>query len=129
MSKNTMTDNLSRFDDQYLAKITHEALGRPVSHVGFSPLQGDASTRKYYRLTVEYPEGASEPGTLILMQLEKPNVRGETDFIRILKFLQGIHLPVPELFHFDADRGERRAHEQSADWTTPVRATHKWITL
>jgi aminoglycoside/choline kinase family phosphotransferase len=54
---------------------------------------------------VEYQEGTSEPQTLILMQLEEPNVRGETDFIRVLKFLKGLHLPVPELFHFDAKRG------------------------
>lgn len=94
-----------RFDEPYLAKVAHKALGRPMTHVGFSPLQGDASTRQYYRLSVEYQEGTSEPQTLILMQLEASHVRGETDFIRVLKFLQGIHLPVPELFHFDAERG------------------------
>ncbi len=108
MPKNTLTGNLfaePRFDEPYLVEAAHQALGRPVAHVGFSPLQGDASTRQYYRLSVEYQEGASEPQTLILMQLEAPNVRGETDFIRILKFLQGIHQPVPELFHFDAERG------------------------
>jgi aminoglycoside/choline kinase family phosphotransferase len=108
MSKNTLLENQfaePRFDESYLAQMTHKALGRPVAHVGFSPLQGDASTRQYYRLSVEYQEGTAEPQTLILMQLEAPNVQGETDFIRVLKFLQGIHLPVPELFHFDAERG------------------------
>ena len=108
MPKNTLAGNLfaePRFDESYLAQMTHKALGRPVAHVGFSPLQGDASTRQYYRLSVEYQEGTAEPQTLILMQLEAPNVQGETDFIRVLKFLQGIYLPVPELFHFDAERG------------------------
>jgi aminoglycoside/choline kinase family phosphotransferase len=108
MPNNTLLGNqfaAPRFDEPYLAEVAHKALGRPVAHVGFSPLQGDASTRQYYRLSVEYQEGTSEPQTLILMQLEAPNVRGETDFIRVLKFLQGIHLPVPELFHFDAKRG------------------------
>ncbi|MDH3256308.1 MAG: phosphotransferase [Nitrospinota bacterium] len=108
MPKNTLVGNpvaKPRFDDQYLAKMTHQALDRPVAHVGFTPLQGDASTRQYYRLSLEYNEGVPEPQTLILMQLEAPNVQDETDFIRILKFLQGIHLPVPELFHFDAERG------------------------
>ncbi len=108
MSKNTRLGNSfaePRFDEPYLAEMTNKALGRPVACIEFSPLQGDASTRQYYRLSVEYQEGAPEPQTLILMQLEAPNVQGETDFIRILKFLQGIHLPVPELFHFDAERG------------------------
>jgi aminoglycoside/choline kinase family phosphotransferase len=108
MSKNTLAGDLfaaPRFDQPYLTEIAHEALGRAVAHVGFSPLQGDASTRQYYRLSLEYQDGASGPRTLILMQLEAPNVRGETDFIRVLKFLQGIRLPVPELFHFDAERG------------------------
>ena len=108
MPKNTLMGNSfanPRFDEQYLTKMAQKALGRPVIHAGFSPLQGDASTRQYYRLSMEYQEGALEPRTLILMQLEAPNVRGETDFIRILKFLQGIHLPVPKLFYFDAERG------------------------
>jgi aminoglycoside/choline kinase family phosphotransferase len=108
MPKNTLLGNsfaTPRFDEQYLGKVAQKALNRPVVHVGFSPLQGDASTRQYYRLSMEYQEGALEPRTLILMQLEAPNVRGETDFIHILKFLQDLHLPVPELFYFDAERG------------------------
>jgi aminoglycoside/choline kinase family phosphotransferase len=108
MPKNTLSGSPftePRFDEQYLAAMAHKALDRPVDHVGCSPLQGDASTRQYYRLSIEYRKGASEPKTLILMQLEAPNVRGETDFIRVLKFLQGIHLPVPELFYFDKERG------------------------
>lgn len=108
MPKNTLMGNQfaePRFDEPYLAAMFHKSLGRPAAHVGFFPLQGDASTRQYYRLSVEYQEGTSEPQSLILMQLEAPNVRGETDFIRVLKFLQGIRLPVPELFYFDAERG------------------------
>lgn len=108
MPKNTLAGNPfadPRFDERYLAAMTPKVLGRPASHVGFSPLQGDASTRQYYRLSMTYQEGAPEPRTLILMQLEAPNVRGETDFIRLLKFLEGLHLPVPKLFHFDAERG------------------------
>ena len=59
MPKNTLAGNSfaePRFDDQYLAEMTHKALGRPVAHVRFSPLQGDASTRQYYRLSLEYQE-------------------------------------------------------------------------
>ena len=108
MPKNTLIENSlakPRFDGPYLAELAQKALNQPVVHVGFSPLQGDASTRQYYRLSIEHQKTALEPRTLILMQLEAPNVQGETDFIRILKFLQGIHLPVPELFYFDAERG------------------------
>jgi aminoglycoside/choline kinase family phosphotransferase len=108
MSKSTLTGNSfakPRFDEPYLAETLLKALDRPVAHVGFSPLQGDASTRQYYRLSMEYQGNPSEPRTLILMQLEAPNVQGETDFIRVLKFLKKLHLPVPELLHFDAERG------------------------
>ncbi len=128
MPKNTLLGEpfvKPRFDAPYLADAAHQALGRAVTHVAFSPLPGDASTRQYYRLSLEYAEGSSEPQTLILMQLEHPNASGETDFIRILKFLRGIDLPVPELYHFDAERGllllqdcgdtTLEAHLQSAD--------------
>ncbi len=146
MPKNTLVGNQfaePRFDEQYLAEVAHKALGRAVAQVGFSPLQGDASTRQYYRLSLEYQESVAEPQTLILMQLETPKVRGETDFIRILKFLQGIHLPVPELFHFDAERGllllqdcgdlTLETHLQSADPATLkswyVKAVHLLATM
>ena len=109
MPKNTLMSNSSakpRFDEQYLVELTQIALNRAVACVNFSPLQGDASTRQYYRLSLEFQDGAElEPRTLILMQLEAADVQGETDFIRILKFLKGLHLPVPELFHFDPKRG------------------------
>jgi len=105
MPKNTLAEDQSRFDARYLAKISQKALGLPVTHVESTLLQGDASTRQYYRLSLNYQGEPLEPRTLILMQLEAPNVQGETDFIRILKFLQELHLPVPELFHFDAERG------------------------
>ena len=94
-----------RFDEQSLAEMAHQALNRPVTQVNVAPLQGDASTRQYFRLSLTYPEGFPEPATLILMQLEKPETGGETDFIRILKFLQSVHQPVPELFGYDAKRG------------------------
>ncbi len=117
-----------RFEEQYLVTTAHTALGRSVTRVEFSPLQGDASARQYFRLSLTYPEGSPKPRTLILMQLEQSNIQGETDFIRILKFLQGIDLPVPELLHFDPDRGllllqdcgdmTLAAHLQSADHAT-----------
>ena len=108
MPKNTLTGNAStkpRFDESYLAKMAKKILDLRVSRVDFFPLTGDASTRQYYRLSIKYPDGTAGPQTLILMQLETPDVEGETDFIRILNFLKEIHLPVPELFYFDAEHG------------------------
>jgi N-acetylmuramate 1-kinase len=108
MSKIPLAENSfaePRFDKPYLTEAVQKTLSLPVSRVKFSPLQGDASTRQYYRLSIEYQEGTPEPQNLILMQLESSNVRGETDFIRVLKFLQGLNLPVPELHYFDAERG------------------------
>lgn len=105
MPPNTLTDTpatVPRFDEPYLLKMVHKALGQSVTGIGFVPVQGDASTRQYYRLSLQSP---SKPQTLILMQLEAPDRPGETDFISILNFLQAIHLPVPELHHYDAGRG------------------------
>jgi len=79
------------------------------------PLAGDASNRRYYRLQLSEAPVAS----LILMQLADPEgfkaseeaVSGsggevtELPFVNILRFLQGIKLPVPVLYFYDEPGG------------------------
>ncbi len=45
------------------------------------------------------------PRSLIVMQLKEPVSDLETDFTRVLKFLRGLNLPAPELFHYDVSMG------------------------
>ena len=94
-----------RFEEHFLADMVRQALGRPVEQITVSALQGDASTRRYFRLALSAAGQAPQGETLILMQLEQPEPGGETDFIRVLKFLESSGLPVPELIHYDAGRG------------------------
>ena len=79
------------------------------------PLAGDASNRRYYRLGLS----GAPVTSLILMQLADPEgfkaseeaVSGsasevtELPFINILRFLQGIKLPVPVLYFYDEPGG------------------------
>ncbi len=94
-----------RFDAGYLARTAQAIFRCPVEDVAFVPLPGDASTRRYFRVTFRKASGNNGKESLILMQLEKPVKGSETDFILILKFLEGLDLPVPRLFHYDAESG------------------------
>ncbi|NIP99431.1 MAG: phosphotransferase [Nitrospinaceae bacterium] len=108
MPKNTTIQETSggpRFDASYLADLASRAFHQAVDPVAFSVLQGDASTRRYYRLSLTRGANSPAPETLILMQLEQPAPHGEIDFIRILKYLQKLRLPVPDLYFFDEQRG------------------------
>ncbi|MBI4384909.1 MAG: phosphotransferase [Nitrospinae bacterium] len=94
-----------RFDAGYLAGTAEAIFRCPVADVAFAPLLGDASTRQYFRVTFRKTAGKNGKETLIVMQLEKPVKGTETDFILTLKFLEGLDLPVPRLFHYDAENG------------------------
>lgn len=91
-----------RFTADWLAHELISVLKSPVADVAFYPLQGDASTRRYFRVTLKTDHGIH---SLILMQLESPPPESENDFSRILKFLTRLDLPVPRLFHFSMERG------------------------
>ena len=95
----------ARFDQGTLQETLKSIVGPEVNDVAFSPLLGDASDRRYFR--VNYQKNLSEniSTSMIVMQLKEPVPEKETDFTRILKYLQGLNLPVPDLFHCDADRG------------------------
>ena len=74
-------------------------------------LQGDASERSYFRVSQKNTEGVHRNKaqksiqSLIVMQLEKPILDMEIDFIQILKFLRRLDLPAPELFYYDIPQG------------------------
>jgi hypothetical protein len=77
-------------------------VGAPVERVVVHSLPGDASTRRYFRLGWS---GGKNPNSLIVMQLDQPEPEREIDFILVQRFLSALDLPVPRLFHYDAQRG------------------------
>jgi aminoglycoside/choline kinase family phosphotransferase len=94
-----------RFDNAWLCQSVQAIAGRAINAVDCSPLTGDASDRKYYRIS--YPAGElSQPSkSMILMQLQAPLPGPENDFTRILKFLRAQDLPVPELYQYHTEKG------------------------
>lgn len=88
-----------------LVQTLEPMLRHPVADVDVAPLQGDASTRRYFRISYSEKKGAEKNGSLIVMQLERPQPGKKIDFILMLKFLQGLDLPVPNLLEYDSNRG------------------------
>ena len=95
----------ARFDNDWLCRSLTSIVGSPLHEVVCSPLEGDASDRKYYRVSFQKGEKKVPPQSMILMQLKDPLPGKENDFTRILKFLRTLELPVPELFRYHSDKG------------------------
>ena len=62
----------ARFDNDWLCQSLQTIVGAPVSEVVFSPLRGDASDRKYYRVCYRTEASGKLPEPMILMQLQNP---------------------------------------------------------
>ncbi len=93
-------------DTAYLSKIWFHLFKKNVDHFDIQLLQGDASTRQYFRLIPNPRQISTEPTSLVLMQLEKPEPdKNEIDFTLILKFLKNNQIQVPTLFHYDVQNG------------------------
>ena len=95
----------SRFDERYLEQALESIFSSPQNSIKFSQLQGDASTRKYFRVTCKNESKTDYFHSVMVMQLDQPIEGDEIDFTLILKFLRNLSLPVPELFHYDSSRG------------------------
>jgi aminoglycoside/choline kinase family phosphotransferase len=75
----------------------------PSDKMNLVPLAGDASTRRYYRVS---EEGFKTLGRhLIVMQLEKPQPNTSIDFIVLTEFLMKLGMPVPKLYYYDEEKG------------------------
>ncbi len=101
--------------EDLVLKILRQNIDSSVKNIIFSPLPGDASNRSYYRILTE---GESLHSSLILMKLNLSGAQSvaeeisdyqgpirELPFINVLRHLQGIDLPVPELFHYSREEG------------------------
>ncbi|MFQ5445086.1 MAG: aminoglycoside phosphotransferase family protein, partial [Nitrospinales bacterium] len=88
-----------------LIQTLEPMLRHPVADAEVSALPGDASTRRYFRISYSEKKDAEKNGSLIVMQLERPAPGENIDFILMLKFLQGLDLPVPHLLKYDSAQG------------------------
>jgi len=106
-STNFLENNFSkaRFGPSYLSAAVEKIFKWPVSEISCQALEGDASDRSYFRVSLKRKAGQKNPHSLIIMQLKDPVSESETDFTRILKFLRRLDLPTPELFHYDVPMG------------------------
>jgi hypothetical protein len=101
----------ARFGHSYLFTTMETIFKWSTSEIECEVLQGDASDRSYFRVTQRNSKGLlkNKPQkslqSLIVMQLEKPVLEMEIDFIQILKFLRSLDLPAPELFYYDVPKG------------------------
>ncbi|MCH8156843.1 MAG: phosphotransferase [Nitrospinae bacterium] len=95
----------ARFGASYLSASLERLFGSAVGELECRALPGDASDRTYFRATFQKGAGPGNPGSVIVMQLQEPISQPETDFTRILKFLRGLDLPAPVLYHYDVEKG------------------------
>ena len=100
----------------------------PISQV--SPLQGDASDRRYYRL--HFTTAVDGITSLVLMRLAQPYTAGELPFVNVQRYLALNQLPVPDILWDDSSHGfilledlgdvtleaalQGASREQTADW-------------
>ena len=101
----------ARFGPSYLSTTMEKVFKWSASGIHCEGLQGDASERSYFRVSQKNSGGLlrnksqTSLRSLIVMQLEKPILDMEIDFIRVLKFFRGLDLPTPELFYYDIPKG------------------------
>ena len=95
-----------------------------------SPLQGDASDRRYYRL--HFTTAVDGITSLVLMRLAQPYTSGELPFVNVQRYLSVNRLPVPDILWDDSGHGfilledlgdvtleaalQGASREQTADW-------------
>ena len=102
-------------DHTRIAKTIEAHLPPGLAFRALTPLAGDASNRRYYRVTVV----GGPPQTIMLMQLAEPeafkqseeavsgssNHIAELPFLNILSHLAKTGIQVPRLYHYDQSGG------------------------
>ena len=77
----------------------------PGKHANFqvSPLRGDASDRRYYRLDLR--PAVDGMTSLLLMRLAHPYIAGELPFVNVQRYLSLNRIPVPSIVWDDSPHG------------------------
>ncbi len=102
---NNLYSAQSRFDQDYMVSWLEPFVKEPVSRFECLTLKGDASDRSYFRVNYVLKSSPEKLHSLIVMQLNETNLKSEPDFNRMQKFLKHLSIPVPDIYHFDAQRG------------------------
>jgi aminoglycoside/choline kinase family phosphotransferase len=95
----------ARFGPPYLSAVIEKIFKQLPVEFYCESLEGDASDRSYFRISLKNKVDNKIPESLIIMQIKEPVPEQETDFTRILKFLRKLDLPAPELFYYDVSMG------------------------
>jgi len=100
---NNIDIKFARFDKNYLLSWIEIFSKEPIAQLECTLLKGDASDRNYYRARYALKSSPEMPGSVIIMQLAK--LETKPDFNVVQKFLKNLDIPVPDILHFDAERG------------------------
>ena len=98
-----MTGYHQDIDPGLLSGIIEKIENSSIEKPGIVPLPGDASDRRYSR--VSYTTKKGEQKTVILMQLGEPSLSGEIPFENVQKYLKKKKIPVPEIFYHNREKG------------------------
>ncbi|MBI4639459.1 MAG: phosphotransferase [Candidatus Tectomicrobia bacterium] len=88
-------------DPDLLGKVA----GQNVEVKSVMKLKGDASDRNYYRVTFSTDGASAGESSFVVMKLAHPFLDGELPFLNILNHLKDCHLPVPNLYGYDQEKG------------------------
>ncbi len=109
---------MSRPDSERVIRTTREQLRIPATSVDLTPLPGDASNRRYFRVSLK-SLSRHRTQSLILMQLHDPEGFKQSEeaisishipitelpFVNIHAHLRASNVPVPRLHYYDHDAG------------------------
>jgi N-acetylmuramate 1-kinase len=88
---------------EHLRSLIDQAF--PAKHIDFqvTPLQGDASDRRYYR--VHLATAVDGLTSLVLMRLPQPYTADELPFVNVQRYLRAHSIPVPDIVWDDSSHG------------------------
>ncbi len=90
----------------YIKEILSKIIESDIKELSVFPLMGDASDRRYFRITFDNTTDISRRiSSVILMRLSDPQIKRELPFIDILNHLDRCGVDVPRLFFYDKIRG------------------------
>jgi N-acetylmuramate 1-kinase len=95
-----LPESLSR---EHLRALVDQVFPGRYADFQVTALQGDASDRRYYRLT--FAPAVDGVSSLMLMRLAQPYTAGELPFVNVQRYLSLKGLPVPDLVWDDATHG------------------------
>ena len=98
-----LSANFGRFDKDYLTSWLELFSNERVLQLECLLLKGDASNRNYYRVTYLLKTSPNRLSSIVIMQLAR--LEPEPDFNCVQKFLKKMDILVPDILHFDAERG------------------------